>query len=55
MKSLSTSALLLILGWVIFGLHFLLDIENPFYQYLSGFSSGMFLASLVVSIRNERK
>jgi hypothetical protein len=55
MKNLSTSMLLGILGWIIFGLHFLLDRENPFYQYLNGIACGMFLASIFVGFRNERK
>ena len=55
MKNLSTSALLSILGWIIFVLHFLLDRENPFYDYLNGFAGGMFIASIIVSYRNKRK
>jgi hypothetical protein len=55
MKNLSTSTLLQILGWVIFVLHFLLDRENPFYQHLNGIACGMFLASIFVLVRNERK
>ena len=48
-----TSTLLMILGWVIFGLHFLLDRDNPFYGFLNGIACGMFISSLILSIRNK--
>lgn len=48
-----TSTLLMILGWVIFGLHFLLDRDNFLYGYLNGIAGGMFLSSIIVSARSK--
>lgn len=48
-----TSTILWILGWVIFGLNFLLDRDNPFYGYLNGIACGMFISSIIVSARSK--